>query len=457
MPESTGAVTPTCRWCSGRPLPSASFRTRAGHSTRSSPFTLLSSTEQQPLSPTNNAYRQPPRFHRARLKKMRFTKTSLGNQQVAEQVEEYDPSIGDQKRLAFPPTGALMVNQFPRDMVPLLRCNIDSGELTLAKELQVVADGVLDAQLHCRTCGAQYRIEDGIARLLPDWLTPEDKHEMSIRDTIDYDCTNPSPFVPPPDGWRSVLSDSLEVPAHLDELQTSPAHTVVELACGDGRFTSLIAKTGARILAVDFSINALRLLAQRLPAGARVGRVHADINQLHLTSRVFNRALTITPLDSRDERMNMYRTIAHALTDDGRYVGSFEHDDLNRRLLGLPLMRRYSKDGILIEHLTMKTLRREAAPYFSKLRVRPIRPRVPFAAKLPAGLVPHILRIAAALPFVRHLGQLLLLTAARPVRLPVEGAHRSGNRVAKSLYRSYMRKLNKKAAWGEEPLDPSSP
>jgi hypothetical protein len=39
----------------------------------------------------------------------------------------------------------------------------------------------------------------------------------------------------------------------------------------------------------------------------------------------------------------------------------------------------------------------------------------------------------------------------------VEGAHRSGNRVAKSLYRSYMRKLNKKAAWGEEPLDPSSP
>jgi SAM-dependent methyltransferase len=383
---------------------------------------------------------------------MRFTKTSNRNQQVAERLEDNDPSIGDQKRLALAVTGPLMVNQFPRDMVPLLRCNIDSGELALAEEVGGDADGILDAVLRCKTCGAGFRIDDGIACLLPDQLTEEDKHEMSIRDTIDYDCTNPGAFVPPAEGWRSVLSDMLEVPAHLDQLQALPTNTVLELACGDGRFTSLIAKTGAKILAVDFSINALRLLAHRLPTGARVGRVHADINQLHIASRAFDRALTLTPLDSRDERMNMYRTIAHALKDDGRYVGSFEHDDLNRRLLGLPLMRRYSKDGILIEHLTTKTMRREAAPYFSRLRVRPIRPRVPFVAKLPPGLALPLLRLLAALPFVRHFGELLLLTAQDPIRLPVEGEHRSGNRAAKGAYRSYMRKKNQKVFWGEESI-----
>jgi SAM-dependent methyltransferase len=382
--------------------------------------------------------------------KMRFTESSDRNQQVTEQLEESAPSPGGQKRLALSAMGALMVNQFPRDMVPLLGCNIDSGELGLAEEVRGDADGVLDAVLRCKTCGAESRIQDGIACLLPGQLTEEDKHEMSIRDTIDYDCTNPGFFVPPAEGWRSVLSDILEVPAHLDELQTLPTNTVLELACGDGRFTSLIAKTGTKILAVDFSINALRLLAHRLPAGARVGRVHADINHLHIASRAFDRALTLTPLDSRDERMNMYRTIAHALKDDGRYVGSFEHDDLNRRLLGLPLMRRYSKGGILIEHLTTKTMRLEASPYFLKLRVRPIRPRVPFVAKLPAGLALPVLRLVAALPFVRHFGELLLLTAQDPVRLPVEGEHRSGNRAAKSAYRSYMRKKNKKASWGEE-------
>jgi SAM-dependent methyltransferase len=383
-------------------------------------------------------------------KKMRSTKSSHRNQQLAEQREECDPSMGDQKRLVPPTISPLMVNQFPRDMVPLLRCNIDSGELALAEEVRSDADGVWDAVLRCKACGAEFRIEDGIARLLPDRLTPEDQHEMSIRDTIDYDCTNPSSFVPPAEGWRSLLSDRLEVPEHLDELETLPTSTVVELACGDGRFTSLIAKTGARILAVDFSINALRLLACRLPGGAKVGRVHADINQLHLASRAFDRALTLTPLDSRDERMNMYRTIAYALKDDGRYVGSFEHDDLNRRLLGLPLMRRYSKDGILIEHLTTKRMRLEAAPYFSKLCVRPIRPRVPFVAKLPPGLAFPLLRLVAALPFVRHFGELLLLTAQDPVRLPVEGQHRSGNRIARGAYRSYMHKKNKKASWGEE-------
>ncbi|HXJ06257.1 MAG TPA: class I SAM-dependent methyltransferase [Candidatus Acidoferrum sp.] len=341
---------------------------------------------------------------------------------------------------------------FPRDMITLLRCNTDAGELTLAEELRADADGVLDAVLRCKTCGADFRIEDGIACLLPAKLSSEASHEMRIRDTIDYDCTNPRPFVPPPDGWRSLLSDLLEVPAHLDELQTSPSSTVLELACGDGRFTTLIAQTGARILAVDFSINALRLLAHRLPPGAHVGRVHADINQLHFASRAFDRALTLTPLISRDERMNMYRTIARALTEDGRYVGSFEHHDLNRRLLGLPLVRRYSRDGILLEHLTTKTLRREVAPYFSKLRVRPIRARVPLFTKLPPALASPLLRLTAVLPFVRHFGELLLLTAQRPVRLPVEGQHRSGSRIAKAVYRFYMGKKNKKASWGEESI-----
>lgn len=342
------------------------------------------------------------------------------------------------------------VKPFPRDMIPLLRCNQDAGELAIATELLRNDAGVLDAVLRCKTCGIEIRITDGIARLLPNQLSSEDQHEMNIRDAIDYDNKNTGPFVPPPEGWRSTLSDMLEVPEHLNELQSGSSNTVLELACGDGRFTSLIAETGSRILAVDFSINALQLLAHRLPAGARVGRVQADINQLHVASRSFDRALSLTPLDSRDERMNMYRTIAHALTDDGRYIASVEHDDLNRRLLGLPSLRRYSRDGILIEHLSAKTMRQEAAPYFSEVRLRPIRPRVPFVAKLPRSLAAPILRLIAALPIVREFGELLLMTARRPARLPVENEFRSGNLVAKRVYRSYMRAKNKKPLWGEE-------
>ncbi|MGB7285161.1 MAG: methyltransferase domain-containing protein [Candidatus Acidiferrum sp.] len=356
----------------------------------------------------------------------------------------------DQQGPGLQQESLLTVHQFPRDMIALLRCHQDAGELAVIKELRGGDLGILDAILSCKSCGAEFRIEDGIACLLPNQLRPEDEHEMSIRDTIDYAFSNPGPFIPPPEGWRSVLSDRLEIPPHLDGLQCSTSNTVLELACGDGRFTTLIAATGARVLAVDFSINALRLLAHRLPPSARVGRVHATINQLQLAGRAFDRALTTTPLDSRDERMTMYRTIAHALTDDGRYVASVEHDDANRRLLGLPLTRRYSRNGILIEHLTAASMRREVAPYFSELRTRPIRPRVPFVAKLPRSLAFPTLRLIAALPIVRQFGELLLLVAERPARLPVEGEYRSGSRVAKNIYKSYMRSKDREPSWGEE-------
>lgn len=39
--------------------------------------------------------------------KMLFTKTSNGNQQVAEQGEDYDPSLGDRKRFALSTIGPL--------------------------------------------------------------------------------------------------------------------------------------------------------------------------------------------------------------------------------------------------------------------------------------------------------------------------------------------------------------
>jgi SAM-dependent methyltransferase len=356
----------------------------------------------------------------------------------------------DQKQNPPPIPNESKVRPFPREMVSLLRCNNDAGELSIATELPSDDVDVVDAVLRCKTCGIEYRIKDGIARLMPNQLSAEDQHEMNIRNALDYNNENQGPFVPPPDGWRSALSDMLEIPEHLNELKPSRSNMVLELACGDGRFTALVAQTGARILAVDFSINALNLLAHRLPSEARVGRVHADINHLHVASRSFDRALSFTPLDSRDQRMFMYRMIAVALNDEGRYVASVEHDDLNRRLLGLPFVRRYSRDGILIEHLTAKTMRREAAPYFSELHIRPIRPRVPFVAKLPRVLALPILRIFAFLPIVRQFGELLLLTARRPVRLSAEGEFRSGNYAAKRLYRSYMKAKNQEPSWGEE-------
>jgi len=291
---------------------------------------------------------------------------------------------------------------------------------------------------------------------------------MAIRDS-QHSSLPPDRFVPPASGWRSKLSDLLEIPHHLSELQPK-ACTVLEIGCGDGRFTMLMAQMGASVLAVDFSLNSLRTLGSRLQSGiaptayhlrhlcspsdlrGRVALVRADASHFHVAPRSFDRALSTTPLDSREERLAMYRSIAEALGDDGRYVGSVENDDLTRRLLGLPLARRYSS-GIFIEHFSVAKVWREVSPFFSKLRIRPIRPRLPFIHRLPSNWELCLSRLAAATPVLRHLGEILLFRAERPVRQPTEGIHRRGSKLAKRLFRWYMSKLGKDSLWeNNEPI-----
>ncbi len=358
--------------------------------------------------------------------------------------------------------------EFPRHFLALLRCSHDAGPLILAAELQRGAVGLVQARLRCAVCDAEYRIEDGIANLMSDALTSEEQYEMAIRDS-QHSSPRPGPFVPPASGWRSKLSDLLEIPHHLSELQPRGCN-VLEIGCGDGRFTMLMAQMGASVLAVDFSVDSLRTLGSSLPSGiaptayrlrhlcspsdlrGRVALVRADASHFHVAPRSFDRALSTTPLDSCEERLAMYQTIAEALTDEGRYVGSVENDDLTRRLLGLPLARRYSS-GIFIEHFSVVKVRREVSPFFSKLRIRPIRPRLPFIHGLPSNWVLCLSRLAAATPFLRHLGEILLFRAERPVRQPTEGIHRRGSKLAKCLFRWYMSKLGKDSLWeNNEPI-----
>ena len=156
--------------------------------------------------------------------------------------------------------------EFPRDLLPLLRCSRDGGPLELAAELRSGAVGIIEGRLRCETCASEYRIEDGIACLLEGSLTSEDEHEIAMIDA-GHACTWPDHYVPPADGWRSEYWDRMEIPFHLAELEPLDGCRVLEFGCGDGRFTILMAQMGARVLAVDFSLTALHKLAWWLQIG----------------------------------------------------------------------------------------------------------------------------------------------------------------------------------------------
>jgi SAM-dependent methyltransferase len=354
---------------------------------------------------------------------------------------------------------------FPRSFLPLLRCVRDSGQLSISREVRGDDVAIAEGTIHCVECAQEYPIENGIVRMLTDVLTQETQHEIALKDR-EYDAM-PEVFTAPISGWRSEFADQIEVPPHLDALYPLEGRRVLELGCGDGRFTLLMAQLGADVLAVDFSYAALRRVSSNLLSGVApttyrvipkrtgltecVGLVQADASNFRAAPRNFNRALSATPLDSRDERMNMFRMVSEALTDDGRYVAGVEYDDLYRKVFGLPLVRRYAPDSVLIEHLDMATMRRETAPYFGRLRMQPIRAHLPLvkralARRLPAFSV-SLSRAVCGLPVLKHLGEILLVSAEHPRRLPLEGARRPGFIGAKSFYRWYKRRKGEEAMW----------
>jgi SAM-dependent methyltransferase len=349
---------------------------------------------------------------------------------------------------------------FPRDFLPMLRCVYDACELSISTEVRSDEFAIADGSVCCAKCARQYPIEDGIVRLMPDSFTEEDLHEITLRDQ-EYETIPDASTLATLD-WRSEFNDRVEIPPHLSALKPVNGRRVLEIGCGDGRFTILMAQLGADVLAVDFSIEGLRKARTNLqlgqaptsykvaplPSMGRVGLVQADATKFHVAPLSFDRAISATPLDGRDERMRMYRSLSESLRADGRYVAGVEYDSIQRRLLGLPLVRRYSAGGILIEHLAIPTLRREISPYFRRVRMRLIRARVPFLSRLrlPMAMEVLLVRICSALPGFRHLGEILLACAESPIKLPAEGSERPDFLGARTAYHRYKRWLGKETA-----------
>lgn len=145
----------------------------------------------------------------------------------------------------------------------------------------------------------------------------------------------------------------------------------------------------------------------------------------------------------------MYRAIADALKKEGRYIASLEYDDLNRRLLGLPVLRRYTPGGVLIEHLSIKTLRRELMPYFEHVSFRLVRAKLPFVRFLPQNAKIFLSLAATKIPVLKEFSEIVLARAEKPIRLPQEHGRRSGNSFVKGFFRWYKRKRGQELAWEE--------
>ena len=210
------------------------------------------------------------------------------------------------------------VFEYPGAMIGLIRCSRDGGELVSSATAESGPTGVIQGSLRCAKCATEFFIRDGIVRLLPESLTGENQHEMELRDS-EYEQNASGGYK-----WGSKLGDRIEVLPHLRALGPLEGKKVLEFGCGDGRFTIPMAQLGADVLGVDFSLAGLYRLAgflesrnrrQRFADCARsgslgnlnghIGLVQGDATRFFPGPRSFDRALSATPLDARDERMRV--------------------------------------------------------------------------------------------------------------------------------------------------------
>jgi uncharacterized protein YbaR (Trm112 family) len=293
------------------------------------------------------------------------------------------------------------------ELISLLRCPADGGELTLTATSANAHGHARTGSLQCR-CGQSFPVIDGIAVLLPKAaLNSDSEYEQAQRDIAatadDYD-------------WENSIESRSEMEATLQALGPCDGKTILELGSGRGRFTRLM--TGMRALvALDFSLESLRKVAQRIDPAAPVLLVCADVTWFRTQPGAFDRVFsTLTSnLPTREHRDAMNRLAAEALKPDGAFVLSAHYFGLREWYHGEQKDGYYPGSKIFRQLFSKADLHAEMEPFFGRQKHERIQVILPLLSKI--GLAKwQSPRIAEKVPVVNLLAALLLVTAQAPQR-----------------------------------------
>ena len=300
---------------------------------------------------------------------------------------------------------------FPIDMISLVRCTRDNSALVLEPDYQQSMDttNCIDSgDLRCPHCQSIYPIDRGILNLLdPSQMDGESLHEQKRRDADGF-------TVEKLDTNLARQSNEMEMISTLETLGVRPESLVLELGCGEGRYT-LPLSANAKILAIDFSIELLKILRARLPVGASTGLVMADISGLKVASSQFDVVFsTLTSnLPSRAHRESLYALASNALRETGRFVFSTHHHGLRQILSGEKKSGRYGPGGIYRYNFKVRECVEEASQFFKRVHARPIQINFPLARSLRLPIV-RLSRLLERVPLLNKLGNLVLCVAEQP-------------------------------------------
>lgn len=283
------------------------------------------------------------------------------------------------------------------DLVDLLACPVDgTWPLELTVTARAGGDLIATGRLFCPACGRVYPIEEGLPRLLPDpvVLSPAEAREKeSERQRRDQEASLYD---------RNLMLRLLgrwEIPTTLHALAPQPDERLLEIGCGTGRFTMRVASRCRQVLAVDFSVESLRVARARTPSPA-AQFIQADASRLPLRDGVADRALSCQMLEHLPTpacRAVAVAEVARALRPGATFVASAYWHSPFSRLAG-------SKEG---HHDGAIYFYRFTRPEFADLlgsafRVEALTPRLVYVLLARAVKRPKPCPPAPTRPMIEH-------------------------------------------------------
>jgi ubiquinone/menaquinone biosynthesis C-methylase UbiE/uncharacterized protein YbaR (Trm112 family) len=202
-----------------------------------------------------------------------------------------------------------------------LCCPVDKSYPLQVEEAEWNENDLMSGTLRCSTCGAGYAVTGGIAHLLPQWDSEADPvWEAKLKEASARDL-DASVY----DASLGTYESRAELSMLTRAIQGKPGDLVLDLGAGTGRLSTILAETGAHVLAVDISYDSLKLNRARCAriTGAVVDHVVADVCYLPFRNALANIAgsgMLLEHIPTDDERRRFAEETYRVLQPGGRFA-----------------------------------------------------------------------------------------------------------------------------------------
>lgn len=128
---------------------------------------------------------------------------------------------------------------------------------------------------------------------------------------------------------EGVVAEELSLkPVNLKLVGNTKNKKVLDLGCGDGRYSIIFAKQGADIIAIDFSSHQIDI-AKQINSHTNIKYTHSDISNISsvgsgLIDLVFMN-MVIPDLDNQKKLQKVFSEVPRVLKRNGRFIFSTLH------------------------------------------------------------------------------------------------------------------------------------